>query len=269
MVTKRRRDPAARPSATQSGIPIGSKTAAGDEQPRRGARAAPRARRHARPVARRVLGAGRAPPVHAREPRRRADPEHAEHLARATSTSASSSSVTASGSCAPPTNARSSTKPAGARPAHFDDTQVQAVIRSGCARATTKPLPASGCGHPPAARPARRSPSRRTARPGAQRRGGGIDRLEQPRRGVRRQRQDHRACVERLRAGDVTAPPVGMRRAMRCRRAEPDGARRQARRDGVGPAHPSPASERNAPSGARRADRRNPAARCRAAPRRR
>ena len=43
-------------------------------------------------------------------------------------------------------NARSSTVPAGARDSHFDDTHVHAVIRSVlCRRATTKPLPASGC----------------------------------------------------------------------------------------------------------------------------
>src|SRR5262245_8718024 len=43
-------------------------------------------------------------------------------------------------------NARSSTLPSGARDSHFDETQVHAVIRSVlCLRATTNPLPASGC----------------------------------------------------------------------------------------------------------------------------
>ena len=43
-------------------------------------------------------------------------------------------------------NARSRTFPAGARSSHFDDTQVQAVIRNALwRRATTNPLPDSGC----------------------------------------------------------------------------------------------------------------------------
>ncbi len=43
--------------------------------------------------------------------------------------------------------ARSSTEPAGARPPHFEETHVHAVMRGAPGtRATTKPLPASGCG---------------------------------------------------------------------------------------------------------------------------
>src|SRR4051794_19219750 len=43
-------------------------------------------------------------------------------------------------------NARSSTASDGARPSHFDDTHVHAVMRTLLyRRATTKPLPRSGC----------------------------------------------------------------------------------------------------------------------------
>ncbi len=88
-------------------------------------------RRDAFLVADVVLRARRDPAMHARQHRRRGDAEHAAEVARRRFRRArSSDSATASGSCAPPRNARSSTISSGARPVHFDDTHVQAVMRS-------------------------------------------------------------------------------------------------------------------------------------------
>ncbi len=63
----------------------------------------------------------------------------------AVATSSASDFSSAFGSRAPPKNARSSTFPSGARPGHFDDSHVPAMMPLFSTRGTTQPEPFSGC----------------------------------------------------------------------------------------------------------------------------
>ena len=153
---------AARPSATQSGMPIERKPLPATKMPRRTARRCSISRR-AR-SGRRCAGRRRAPARDTRQHRSLVDAKNRLQVRRARSTSSSSVKSTAPGSCEPPTNARSSAMPAGARPLHFDDTHVHAVMRGPPARREPRRSRIRSADEQSrlAARPARRSRSTRT-----------------------------------------------------------------------------------------------------------
>ena len=136
-----------RPFATQSGMPIDSKPLPATNSPGRVAQ--PRGqRRHARRVADQVLRAGvpaqrktRASIGAAEMPRSGARSRTADVDQLAVVEIAARGIVHAAGE-----GAQQHVIRPGRDGSHFDDTQVHAVMRTLlCRRATTKPLPASGC----------------------------------------------------------------------------------------------------------------------------